>query len=224
MNTLETERREASSGTAKWLIVFLHGYGSNGAELIRIADLWQSSLPDAAFAAPNGPITVNEPLDAYAWAGRRPPGDPRLGEEIAQTAPQVDSFLDAELNRVGLGADRLALVGFSQGTVMALHVGLRRNIAPFAVLGYAGGLIGHEALKEELKSRPPVMLLNGELDQVSSFYGMRQSVKALEELGVTAHGEMLPGLGHELDVNAMILGGRFLVSTMAYRDKHGTAS
>lgn len=216
------ERRQAASGTPKWLVVCVHGYGSRGAELISLADYWASSLPDAAFFAPDGPIVSKEPEGGRAWFPKRSPGAPELPGEVAAAAPVLEELCAAELARLELGADRLALVGFSQGTVLSLQLGLRSQVAPVAVLGFAGGLIGPERLQEEIQSRPPVMLINGEQDPLAPVFGMRVSVKALQEAGVVAHGEALPGLGHVLDANGLILGGRFLLSAMAYAERQAS--
>jgi phospholipase/carboxylesterase len=204
---------------AEWLVVVLHGYGSSGADLMAFADYWQASMPTVAFAAPDGPTATKD--GGFQWVGKRPGGDPRLYDDAVAVQSVVDAFIDAELARLGLDATRLALVGFSQGTLTALHIGLRRAAAPAAILGYAGGLVGREHLAADITSRPPVMLVNGELDELAPVYGMHVAVKALSEAGVVAAGQALPGLGHAVDTNALVLGARFLLSAFAYRAKHG---
>jgi phospholipase/carboxylesterase len=217
--SLNTLRREAQSCTAEWLVVFLHGYGSSGADLMSFADYWQSSMPDVAFVAPDGPTPTKD--GGFQWIGKRPAGDPHLYDDAVEAAPQLHDFLDAELARENLDASRLALVGFSQGTVMALHLGLRRTVPPAAVLGYSGGLAGADKLKDEIVSKPPVMLVHGEQDALAPLYGMMASVKALSEAGVACQGIPIPGLGHAVDANALIYGARFLLSAFAYRERHG---
>jgi len=204
---------------AEWLVVFLHGYGSSGGDLMAFADYWQASMPTVAFSAPDGPTPTKD--GGFQWVGKRPGSDPRLYDDAVAAQPTVDAFIDGELARLGLDASRLALVGFSQGTLMALHIGLRRAVTPAAILGYAGGLVGREHLVAEITSRPPVMLINGELDELAPVYGMHVALKALTEAGVVAAGQALPGLGHAVDADALIIGGRFLLSAFAYRAKHG---
>lgn len=216
---LNALRRDPDSADARWLIVFLHGYGSNGADLMSFADFWQASMPAVAFSAPDAPTATAD--GGYQWIGKRPGTDPRLYDDAVAAQAGVDEFIDGELQRLGLDASRLALVGFSQGTVMALHAGLRRKSAPAAILGYAGGLVGRERLAAEITSRPPVMLVNGELDELAPVYGMHVAVKALSEVGIVAAGQALPGLGHAVNADALILGGRFLLSAFAYRERHG---
>ncbi len=217
--TLNALRRSATSGDAKWLVVFLHGYGSSGADLMTFADYWQSSMPNVAFVAPDGPTPAKD--GGFQWVGKRPAGDPKLYDDAAEAAPQLHTFIDAELARANLDASRLALVGFSQGTVMALHLGLRRAVAPAAVLGYSGGLVGADKLAAEMTSKPPVMLVHGEQDELAPLYGMMMSVKAMTEAGVVCQGVPLPDLGHAVNADALIYGARFLLSAFAFREKHG---
>lgn len=217
--TLEARHRPAASGNPEWLVVFLHGYGSTGAELMSFADFWQSSMPDVAFVAPDGPTPARD--GGYQWIGKRPAGDPRLYDDAVEAAPALQAFLDAELAQNNLGPERLALVGFSQGTVMALHLGLRRTVAPAAVLGYSGGLVGADRLAGEITSKPPVMLVHGEQDALAPVYGMMMSVKALSAAGLVCQGVPIPGLGHEVNADALIYGARFLLSAFAFREKHG---
>ncbi len=216
---LNALRRDPDAADAEWLIVFLHGYGSSGADLMAFADYWQASMPTVAFAAPDGPARTKD--GGFQWIGKRPGTDPRLYDDAVAAQPVVDEFIDTELARLSLDATRLALVGFSQGTVMALHTGLRRGAAPAAILGYAGGLVGRDRLAADLASRPPVMLVNGDLDELAPVYSMHVAVKALTEAGVVAAGQAMPNLGHAVDADALILGARFLLSAFAYRAKHG---
>ncbi|MBA4210704.1 MAG: phospholipase [Parvibaculum sp.] len=217
--TLNTLRREAASGKAEWLVVFLHGYASSGADLMSFADYWQASMPDVAFVAPDGPTATKD--GGFQWIGKRPAGDPKLYDDAVDAAPQLHAFLDAELARANLDASRLALVGFSQGTVMALHLGLRRAVAPAALLGYSGGLVGADRLAAEMTSKPPVMLVHGEQDELAPLYGMMMSVKAMSEAGIVCQGVPLPDLGHAVNADALIYGARFLLSAFAFRERHG---
>lgn len=217
--TLAALHRSAASGNADWLVVFLHGYGSAGAALMSFADYWQSSMPNVAFVAPDGPQATKD--GGFQWIGKRPGNDPRLYDDAVEVSPVLHSFIDAELARENLDASRLALVGFSQGTVMALHLGLRRETAPAAVLGYAGGLVGADKLQDEITSKPPVMLVHGEQDALAPVYGMMASVKALSAAGIVCQGVPIPNLGHEVNADALIYGARFLLSAFAFRERHG---
>lgn len=217
--TLDALRRDATSGKPEWLVVFLHGYGSNGADLMTFADYWQGSMPSVAFVAPDGPHEAGE--GGFRWIEKRRAGDPKLYDDAVEVAPQLHAFIDAELARLSLDPSRLALVGFSQGTVMALHLGLRRAVAPAAVLGFSGGLVGAEKLSAEITSKPPIMMVHGEQDELAPLYGMMASVKAMADAGVVCQGVPLPGLGHAVNADALIYGARFLLSAFAFREKHG---
>jgi phospholipase/carboxylesterase len=132
------------SGRAKQLVVFLHGYGADGNDLIEIGRQWQSWLPDAAFVAPNAPeLLPGSPMGRQWFALTfRDPHERWRG--VNQAGPDLDAFLDEELRRHDLPPGKLALVGFSQGTMMALHAGLRRPVAPAAVVGFSGMIVMEE--------------------------------------------------------------------------------
>src|ERR1700691_4674220 len=142
--TLAGPTMAPAKGPATHLVVLVHGYGADGQDLIGLAQHWQSLLPTTAFAAPNAPTPV--PGSAgYQWfpISRIDPHEMRKGVEAA--APVLDQYLDAELARLELPPERLALVGFSQGTMMSLHVGLTRR--PAAIVGYSGMLAGAETME-----------------------------------------------------------------------------
>lgn len=201
----------ASGGAAKHLVVLLHGYGADGHELIQLGEIWRAQLPDAAFAAPNAP----EPMALSAFGGYqwfdltfRDPGELWRGAQKA--GPALDAFVDAELERLGLKGDRIALVGFSQGSMMALHVGLRRKPAPAAIVGYSGGLAGPEHLAGDIAARPPVLLVHGGLDEVVPVDALNLSKAALEAVGVPVEAHVRERLGHAIDDEGLGLGCRFL--------------
>src|SRR3981081_1568034 len=162
---LDGPRLEPRSGSAKKGVGDLHGDGADGKDLIEIGRAWQQYLPDAAFVSPHAP----EPC-AGAPMGRqgvpltfRDPDERWKGVNAA--APALNRFLDAELARRKLPASALALVGFSQGTMMALQGGRRGVRAPAAIVGYSGLFVlpnnaEPDAVAGEIKSRPPVLLVH----------------------------------------------------------------
>lgn len=200
------------------LVMLLHGYGSSGVEMMPLAEEWRAVLPDAAFHAPNAPEAA-EGEAGLCWAPRRSARDGRLAGEIAAAGLGVEGLCAAELARLGLPGSALALVGFSQGAVVALRVGLLREVAPAAVLAFGGGLVGRARLAEDIRSRPPVLLVNGEADELAPVAGLGPALETLRALDVMAEGVALPGLGHEIDGRAIALGGRFLASAFAYADR-----
>jgi phospholipase/carboxylesterase len=199
-----------SDGKAKQLIVLLHGYGSNGDDLISLAPFFAQALPDAEFLSPNAPFPCEIAPFGFQWfgfEGRTPEmllGGARLAAEI------LDKFLDAELAKRGLTDRDLALVGFSQGTMMSLHVGPRRQNRIGGILGFSGSLIAPNLLGSELKSKPPVLLIHGTADQVVPYGALAQAEKALKDAGVPIETESRPGLPHSIDQIGAQKGALFL--------------
>lgn len=212
MTSLEGPRN-VPRGKVTSLVVLLHGYGADGNDLIGLAEPWRPILLETAFVAPNAP----EPLPFPTMGGRqwfdltfRDPGELRRGTLAA--GPILERFLEAELARYALAPSRLALVGFSQGTMMALHVGLRRKVAPAAIVGYSGVIAGGEHLTAEITVRPPVQLIHGEDDEVIPIAAINITREALAAAGVPVEWHIAPGLGHGIDGDGLSLGGHFLAA------------
>lgn len=196
----------ASGGIATSLIVFLHGYGADGNDLLDIGRAWSAELPGAAFASPHAPHPCGMAPVGREWfpLTLRDPSEYRRG--AAAAAPHLDAFLDAELKRLGLADDALALVGFSQGTMMALHTAPRRAKPCAAVIGYSGLLPGAEALPGETVARPPVLLVHGEADEVVPPAMTGRAAEALHEAGFEVEAYTAPGLGHGIAPQGLRLG------------------
>ncbi len=219
MTPLDGPRLPARSGKARQLVVFLHGYGADGNDLIDLGRAWQDLLPDTAFVSPHAP----EPCAGTPYGRQWFPLTFRVHNErwdgVRHAHPVLDAFLDAELARTGLDDRALALVGFSQGTMMALHTGLRRRKAPGAIVGYSGILIGPddkpiEDIAGEITARPPVLLVHGDQDQVVPPMALPYSVEGLKAFDVHVEAHMSPGLGHGIDNAGLRLGGDFLARAL----------
>ena len=200
----------ARGGKPDSLVIFLHGYGSNGADLISLAPYWAEALPNTAFVSPNAIEPVPMTPNGYQWFPISNL-DPHLMEQSARAAAQsVDRFIDRELEKYALTADRLALVGFSQGTMMALHVGLRRERQIAAILGFSGVLVGGRTLKEQMRSKPPVLLIHGDRDPTIPIPAMFDSAEALAAADHGAQWHISYGVPHSIGPDGLELGGEFL--------------
>ena len=203
-----------AQGPARQLVVLLHGYGADGNDLIEIGRAWQELLPHAAFVSPHAPEPCAEAPVGRQWFPLtfRDPQERWRGVNAA--APGIERFLDAELARHRLDAAALALVGFSQGTMMALHVGLRRRDAPAAIVGYSGLLAlpeqGPDALTREISARPPVLLVHGSDDDLIPAQALFAAAEGLAALSVPVEWHLSHGVGHGIDVEGLRHGGEFL--------------
>jgi len=212
---LDGPRLAPRSGRARQLVVFLHGYGADGNDLIEIGKVWQQLLPDAAFVSPHAPEPCGQAPVGRQWFALtfRDPDERWIG--VNQARPGLERFVDAELRRHGLPASALALVGFSQGTMMALHVGLRRVSAPAAIVGYSGLLVlppdlNAEKFAAEIKSRPPILLVHGDRDDLIPAQALFQAAQGLAALDIPVEWHLSAGIGHGIDGEGLRHGGEFL--------------
>jgi phospholipase/carboxylesterase len=223
----------ADGAPARRLVVFLHGYGADGNDLIGLAPFFAQAMPDAAFHSPHAPEPCEMAPMGRQWFSlraydpdmlRRDPAT--LGPALTQmfqgaetAAPSLNAYLDDLLNHYGLTSDRLVLAGFSQGTMMALHVGLRRGEgkAPAAILGYSGALLGAERLKDDIAAKPPVLLIHGAADEVVPPQAMDAAKTTLSALGVPVETHSRPNLPHGIDDEGAARGRSFLDAHTAAR-------
>ncbi len=217
MTTLSGPERAAASGQADSLVIFLHGYGADGNDLIGLAEPLAPHLPNTRFLAPNAPEPcVNNPA-GYQWFPI-PHMDGSSEVEAGIAAARSFALLDAWLDEVagqGIGPDRTALVGFSQGTMMALHVGLRRA-SPFAcIVGFSGRLLHPRALEAEIASRPPVLLIHGDMDPIVPHAFMAEAATMLEAAGVETRTHTSRNVGHGIAPDGLGLGLRFIQERFA---------
>lgn len=215
LKTLSGPRLPAARGKATHLVVLCHGYGADGNDLIGLAPHWQRFLPTTAFVAPNAPEPCAGAPMGYQWfpISRMDPNEVRRGVDGA--ASLLEAFIDSELKRLELGADRLALVGFSQGTMMSLRVGLSGTRKPAAIIGYSGMLAGAETLAALPPDAPPILLVHGDSDPMIPADAMFVSAGALGKAGASVQWHLSQGTGHSIDPIGLQLGSDFLV--MAFR-------
>ena len=214
---LEGLRWGPRTGPARQLVVLLHGVGADGHDLIDLAPQWAHALPEAGFAAPHAP----EPYDNqtpggvaeghgrqwFSLADRAPAA---LLAGAARAAPLLDAYVAAELARLSLPPEAVALMGFSQGAMMALHAGLRRSPPPRGILAYAGALLDTPGLASACTGHPPTLLVHGEEDNVVPFARATAAEAALHRLGIPLQTLWRRRLGHAIDEAGLSTGALFL--------------
>lgn len=206
----------ANGGKPKRVVIFLHGVGDSGSGgLLTIGQMWQPAFPDCEFVCPDAPFPYDmAPADfgGRQWFSLQSFAPEKILEGVKAAAPILDSYIDHVLETRGLAPEKIALVGFSQGTMMALYVAPRRAAPVGCVLGYSGALAGAETLAREKKSAPPVFLAHGKLDEVVPFAAMAHAEHALKAAGVSVTALACPNLGHSIDDMGIAAGLKFLQS------------
>ena len=203
-------RKPLSGGPPTALVVLLHGLGGDGAALIELAGPLGAALPDLAFAAPNGPEPCDMAPFGYQWFSLQDRDPQRLARDADAAAGPLAGFVEAELAALRLGATRLALVGFSQGTMMALHLGLRMAPAPAAIVGFSGLLLAPGRLAAEKRGAPPVLLIHGMADDIVPFARMAAAEAELAAAGIPVETLARPDLPHGIDGPGVAAAIRFL--------------
>ena len=209
--SLDGPRLEPKAGGApRQVVVLLHGVGADGNGLFGLAPYFQHVLPDALFVSPNAPHRYDMAPSGYQWFSLRDFSNSARLEGAQAAAPILDRFIDEILAETGLTEANMALIGFSQGCMMALHVGLRRERALAGIIGYSGMLVGADLLADDIRSRPPVLLTHGDADPVLPPQALAAAEAALEAAGVDVRAVMRRGLGHGIDESCIQLGMLFL--------------
>jgi phospholipase/carboxylesterase len=201
----------ASGGQAKQLVIFLHGYGADGNDLIGLGREWARFLPNAAFVSPHAPEALpGGMLGGRQWFGLTMRSEREWEEGVVKAQPVLEAFVTSEASRMQLSMGAVALAGFSQGTMMALQVGLRLAEPVAAIVGFSGHLAGASRLAAEVKSKPPVLLIHGSDDEVIPVPAIHHARTALAAAGVPVQWQIRPGLGHGIDPEGLLAAGLFL--------------
>lgn len=207
---LKSERKGPEK--ARNVVVFLHGYGADGADLLGLADPLAPHLPGTAFYAPNAPERcVNNPM-GYQWfpiPWMDGSSEAQAKSSMEKSFQDINVFLDRVLADEGVSADRLALVGFSQGTMMALSVAPERDQEIAGVVGFSGRLIDPEAVARA-RVKPPILLIHGDEDPVVPFDSMGIAGEALQQAGFTVYGHVMKGTGHGISPDGLSVALSFL--------------
>lgn len=208
---LSGPRRAPASGLRpKGLVVALHGYGSNGDDLISLAPYWDKLLPDVQFSSPHAPTHVPGFGAMFQWFPIESMDPVHLAKGARDAAPVLEAFLEAEMANFGVTKAQTALVGFSQGTMMALHVGLASKDPYAGILGYSGALVGNPVMA----SKPPVLLVHGDQDDVVPLVASQMAQQFLKNAGLDARLHVSPQAAHTIAMDGLQLGGAFLARVL----------
>jgi len=199
-----------SGGKPKRLVILLHGLGADGNDLIGLAPHWAPLLPETEFLSPNAPFPCDMAPYGYQWMSVRDPSPEARLAGARAAAGILDAFIDEELDKRGLTESQLALAGFSQGTMMSLFVGPRRERQLAGIVGFSGRLIAPGLLSSEMHSRPPVLLVHGTDDPMVPYESMTEAEIALTAAGVAVETLTCPGVGHGIDEAGLRQGSQFL--------------
>jgi phospholipase/carboxylesterase len=205
----------AGGGRPRHLVILLHGYGADGNDLLGLAPHWARRLPDTQFIAPHAPFPCEAAPFGRQWFGFEGRNESMILAETQTAAAILDSYITAEVARRNLTEGDVALVGFSQGTMMSLYVAPRRAGALAGVVGYSGALIAPQLLAAEIRSRPPVLLVHGSADPVVPYSSLAMAQAALSAAGIEVEAVTRPGLAHAIDEDGLDRGGAFLAAAFA---------
>jgi phospholipase/carboxylesterase len=210
---LTTGRRAPASGIVKNAVVFLHGYGADGNDLLGLAEPLAPHLPDTLFLAPDAPERCAGNPFGYQWfpiPWIDGSSEAASAEGMAQSVADLNAWLDGIMASEGLGAGQVALVGFSQGTMMALHVAPRRAEPVAGIVGFSGRLLAPERLAAEAVSRPPVLLVHGDADDLVPVQALPEAADALQGAGFTVYAHVMRGTGHGIAPDGLSVALAFL--------------
>jgi phospholipase/carboxylesterase len=200
------------SGTAKQAVVLLHGYGSDGNDLIGLGQMWSPQFPDALFVSPNAPDACAINPAGYEWFALdldRSAYDRRLVGALS-VRPVIAQFLDDLWRQTGLTPAQTVLAGFSQGAMMALHTGLSLDRRLAGVLAFSGAFLPPDPFPQPEAIRPPVALIHGEFDPVVDPDSSREAEQSLRAAGYDARLHISPGIGHSISTDGLQVASAFL--------------
>ncbi len=199
-----------AGGKPRQLVILMHGLGADGADLLSLATHWAQMLPHAMFLAPNGIEECDMAPYGYQWFSLREWTQESLVEGARRASVMVGAYIDHQLALHGLSDENLALAGFSQGGMMAMHLGLHRPAACAGVVSFSGVLVGAADLPATIRSRPPMLLVHGADDDVVPVQNLGTAMQALKAARVEATGVTRPDLGHAIDMEGIVRAGAFL--------------
>lgn len=204
-----------NGGAPTSLVILLHGYGSNGQDLISLAPYWERDIPGALFISPDAPFGCEIGF-GYQWFSLQSWAPLAMLGAAEAAAAILNRFIDEQMEQYQIPASKVALVGFSQGTMMSLFVAPRRDEPIAGVLGFSGALLGGEGLIGQPRiARMPMHLVHGEMDNVVPVGAWLHATETLRQAGFDVSGHTTPGLMHSIDEKGIHEGGEFLKRVLA---------
>lgn len=200
----------ASGGAPKQLVILLHGLGADGQDLIGLAPIFAQLLPDAVFVAPDAPFPCDMAPYGRQWFSLQSRDAQSILNGVQQANPILQAYIDLQLAKYHLTDADIALIGFSQGTMMSLYAGPRRPTKIAGILGYSGALVWEGDVQPETLPVPPIHLIHGDADEVVPFSAFHKAMGYFQQAGIEATGEVMPGLGHGIDEQGIKSGAQFL--------------
>ena len=204
---LDSNRVDSRSGVDSSLVIFLHGYGANGNDLLGLADQLSEHLPDTVFLAPDAPETCSVNPGGFQWFPI-PWIDGSTEEEsergLLRATEDLRMFIKQSMEEEGLSEAETILIGFSQGTMMALHVGPRMVDSILGIIGFSGRILNPESLLEDCKSKPPTLLIHGDQDDVVPFSSLSTAESTLQECGFEVETHVMEGTGHGISPDGLL--------------------
>ena len=207
---LKTISLQQTSPVAKSLIVFCHGYGADGKDLINIGNYWQRFLPDSYFTSPNAPNICSVNPGGFEWFDLMSQDKNKISFELENSIYKLTEFINAKLKALGLDHSKLFLIGFSQGTMMSLHYSLTNNNIIAGVVGYSGKIYDPTLLEKNIKSKPPIFLMHGDDDNIVPLEEMLEAKNFLIKNKVNLKTKIFKGCGHTIPTQGLSLGLEFI--------------
>jgi phospholipase/carboxylesterase len=207
---LNTYTYSSPSGTTKHLVILAHGLGADGQDLIGLADELAHYLPDTTFISPDAPFSCDMAPYGRQWFSLQSRAEADLEREVKTAQPILNAYIDAKLEEYQLTIDKLALIGFSQGTMTSLYTALRREDSVAGIVGFSGAMVAATKLPREVQSKPPVCLIHGDADPVVPFESMAIAERSLKAADIAVETHRRPGLPHGIDPQGLKIAGEFL--------------
>ena len=218
---LKSKRRASASGETGSVVVFLHGYGADGADLLGLADPLAPHMPDTVFVAPDAPERCIGNPAGYQWfpiPWLDGSDEAAAAASRRVSADMLDTFIGAVLEEEGVTPSKLILFGFSQGTMMSLHVAPRRDEPVAGIVGFSGRLLEPERLAEEAISKPPVLLVHGDADDIVPVASLSEAGDALTQAGFEAYAHVMTGTAHGIAPDGLSVALSFMREKLGLND------